>query len=253
MLKPTGSSTDTTDELMFPFSPVPSPPPQEPTHPVDSTFKHFPVPRFINKDLWEGCINLADYGLSFASDNFKFNLGEKTSKTLLRLIPQVERDRGVTFLTIPEGLSLKILKKIAENPLNGNKVLLGTSWQRIVEVLGDIRVEKTYTVILTNSILSGTRALTKGAQRRIIESFGAEMQGSLEVATLAVLTYIIFKERLFDTVPQWTFSRTKEEIDGENIVAGGFENEIFDVTKDDLGSKLVGAGAMVRLLTDTSE
>ena len=101
------------------------------------------------------------------------------------------------------------------------------------------KTERAYTVLLTNSVIEGTRCMTKDQQIEKIAKLGGQLQNELETAALIVMTFILSGDRLFDTAP-CTYTRLAEE----NRIAGNFDDgNVVEVTTDDVAAKLTGAAA----------
>jgi hypothetical protein len=99
--------------------------------------------------------------------------------------------------------------------------------------------ERAYTVILTNSIIVGTRNMSKEEQKAEVAKYGGQLQSELETAALIVMTFISSGQRLFDA-SQCSYTRLAED----NRIAGNFDqSNVVEVTQDCVAEKLIGAAA----------
>lgn len=188
-------------------------------------------PNFITRESWKGIDGPWEF--NFEDDGYSEVFESESTSHLLSHQLIVEKNRGLTVITIPGGLSLEILKKIGAKH-GMNLALTGLTEEEISR-----KSERAYTVILTNSIIVGTRNMSKEEQKEEVARFGGQLQNELETAALIVMTFILSGDRLFDTRP-CTYTRLAEE----NRIAGNFdEGNVVEVTQDDVGEKLVGAAA----------
>jgi hypothetical protein len=103
---------------------------------------------------------------------------------------------GVQFLTIPKGLSLSILKTLAQT--NKPDCNIDTSSApTYMERQGETSVDKTYQIVITSSILQGSR-IKEGAQKSLDKRLkeNLEIPYGLEATTLCLLTYQCFSKCL---------------------------------------------------------
>jgi hypothetical protein len=70
------------------------------------------TPNFITRESWKGIDGPWEF--NFEEDGYAEVFESESTKHLLSHQPIVEKDRGLTVMTIPGGLSLEILKKIGE-------------------------------------------------------------------------------------------------------------------------------------------
>lgn len=134
----------------------------------------------------------------------------------------IEGDSGVTLLTMPKGLTLNKLVKLAGSPKLGNATNFRYIWNRISEALGDIPVDKTYRIVITNNVLKESRNLSIIDQNKIACVSGCEIPSILEAATLLVVIYMSSEQRLYNNNP-WTYIRCSDYIDRRyEVVVGGF-------------------------------
>lgn len=190
-------------------------------------------PNFITEKSWQ---IVGDWNLNFEDNGYEQVFESKFAQDLLANQPPIEKNRGMTILTIPGGLSLEILKKIAAAH-QMNLALTGCTQEEISR-----KSERAYTVILTNSVIEGSRSMTKEEQSEKITGYGGQLQGELETAALIVMTFILSGERLFDSGP-CTYNRLAED----KRIAGNFDGNVVEVTSDDVGEKLIGAAVMFRV------
>ena len=183
-----------------------------------------PSLKIIDEAVWERHVDLAALGLDASG------APAIDKRALLpfikKLSSQVESDAGVTLLTMPKGLTLNKLIRLVAAPKLGPATQFQWIWPRIVEVLGNVAVDKTYTLAMTNSVLKDRSNKTIDAQRVLVQKNGGELPGFLPAATLAFLTYVSSPEeqpptRLYGDEP-WTSTPCSEQINGFNVAVGGF-------------------------------
>ncbi len=212
--------------------------------------KLFPSLQVIDETVWETHVDLAALGLSIEDAPPIQKRDISILKTLIFL--GVEDNAGITVLTMPKGLTLNKLVKLARSPKQGNRTNFNYISPRVLEELGDVFVEKTYRVAITNSVLQRSRNLFVRAQEKLVNSLYCELQMPevLPVATLAILTYVS-SQALPPTClyGAGTYSRCSDQVDNCNIVVGGFALEGLNVTpsSNSFNFNSYGVGAMRKL------
>ena len=175
--------------------------------------------KVIDQAVWERHVDLATLGLDASGAPA---IDKRVAIPFIkRLSRQVEGNAGVTLLTMPKGLTLNKLIALAAAPKQGPATQFKYIWSKIEEVLGNIAVDKTYSVAVTNSVLKDSRKKSLDAQRALVQGNGGELPGVLLAATLAILTYMSSPTRLYSYEP-WIYTRCAEQIDGRNLNIGGF-------------------------------
>ena len=134
---------------------------------------------------------------------------------------------GVTVVTMPKGLSVNKLQKLAPQ-------LFSYLDDQFLSQYGDIEVSEAYEIIITDNVMEETRGKDPKTQVREIEKYGGERPKVVEAITLLVLTFLASSEkRLFGKKPQWTFTRCEEQItvdqDVRQMVVGRFAANGFSV------------------------
>ncbi len=210
--------------------------------------KLFPlIKNVIDEKVWKKHVDVTAFGLivdDAMPPDSRTDIPELTK--LFASITLEDDESGVTILTMPQRLTLNKLWKIAESPLSGNKTGCEYIWDKITEQFGDLPVTKTCRVVITNSLLKGSRNLSVTQQQALVNKMGCEMPGVLPVSTLAILTYISSPElppvRLYGDEPP-TYVRCSNKVDKKwNVCAGDFElvgfnvfSYVFDVGDVDVG------------------
>ncbi len=190
--------------------------------------KQFPKLEIFDGSVWETHANLTTLGLHI-SDEPPLNVSLIPFLKTLFASWKIEDDAGITILTLPAGLTLRKLAKVAVSPKCGNPTKLEDIWENALKALGDVPVERTYRVAITNNVLKGSRKLSVNNQSSLQES-GGTLPGVLPVAALSILTFISSKisffkgpTRLYGNKPL-TYTYTNEKVDGQTLVVGGFLN-----------------------------
>ena len=153
--------------------------------------------------------------------DFEMKIGDAPSLNTQEIIPILQQhaslpikdDVGVTFLTIPKGLSFNTLIQLA---LKKN-VPLGHIWTRIPQDIDDTPVGKTYRVVITNNVLKDGIGIDVDDQVKLLARLECRMPTLLEAATLLVTAYVSSKRRLYHNDPD-IYTRCKEEIDSWQVV-----------------------------------
>ena len=207
--------------------------------------KMFPKLEFLDEAIWETHVSLDALEMSVKDaapiDAYTISI----LKTLFASL-QIEEDAGITLLTMPKGLTLNKLVKLASSPKQGNVAKFKYIWPDALKALGDTPVDKTYRVAITNNVLIGSRKLSVDKQRELVKKMGCEMPGMLPAATLAILTYMSSRAasptRLFSS--DYTFTRCAEKVGSFNLVVGGFtpaglriDDNYYDVELSGVGGQ----------------
>jgi hypothetical protein len=145
----------------------------------------FPEATFIDKGVWEERVDAnAVKRLNF-NEKGRPCLDKSLYLELKRL--RIEGDAGITFLTIPEGLTFNILSSIAGDFTKSEPFSFSYICPLFLEKYGDDAVTKTHTIAITNAILKKSAGLSHLEKEKLASQPGQEL-GVLEVATLCVLT-----------------------------------------------------------------
>ena len=128
--------------------------------------------KVIDQAVWEKHVDLATLGLDASGAPA---IDKRIAIPFIkRLSSQVEGNAGVTLLTMPKGLTLNKLIALAAAPKQGPATQFRYIWPRIVEELGNVAVDKTYTVAITNSVLKDSRNKSIDVQRALAQGNGGE-------------------------------------------------------------------------------
>jgi hypothetical protein len=144
----------------------------------------------------------------------------KISKPLLlkwakELSPHVEDNAGVTQLTMPKGTTLNQLIQIAK----AEGMTVHVLWDSIIQELGDVPVEQTYGILITNSVFSNSRSKAVNLQNKLVRRRGCQMPTVQEYIALLVFTYKAFKKCLYGHNPS-TFARSSTRVEDSPLVVG---------------------------------
>lgn len=141
-------------------------------------------------------------------------------KRCLSSLP-IEGNAGITLLTIPKGLTFNTLVKLAGSLKVENAPKFRYIWDPISNEIGDIAVDKTYRIVITNNVFINSRSLSVSDQNAQLSKMGCEMPRVLEATVLLVVTFMSSGERLYSDNP-WTYIRCLEQVAGYKLVIGGF-------------------------------
>lgn len=166
-------------------------------------------------------------------------------KRCLSSLP-IEGNVGITVLTIPKGLTFNTLVKLAGSPKVGNTAKFRYIWDRISSEIGDIPVDKTYRIVITNNVFKKSRNLSVSDQKALVRKIDCEMPRVLEATVLLVVTFMSSGERLYSDNP-WTYTRCSEQLAGYQLVVGGFSPDGVSVTAlCNFGVDVSGVGGVLR-------
>ena len=173
----------------------------------------------------------------------------KIFKAVKRVAPHVEDNAGVTLLTLIKGDTLNKLIEIAAQ--EGMQVLV--PWNAIIEELGDVPVEETSIILITNSVFMGTREENYNSQNTLVEGHGCQMPMGREHVALCVFAKKIFQKCLYGKNGQNlpTYGRSSTHVQGIPLVVGGFDHRgrlsVNDnVSFDSIDDETFGAGGQLK-------
>ncbi|HSW86267.1 MAG TPA: F-box protein [Rhabdochlamydiaceae bacterium] len=178
--------------------------------------KLFPSLKIIDGRMWNAHFDLNVFGLSLRNEPILDKRKEIPFIKKLFATLKIEGDAGITRLTLPQGLTFNKLVNLADSPKQGDPASFKDVWSYITKVLGEISVDKTQVIYISNSILEGSRNLDDEELPQFARGTGCEMPEVLPAATLAILTYVCFQKRLYGADP-WTYTLCSGD-----IVVGGF-------------------------------
>ncbi len=207
--------------------------------------KLFPNLSIFDEKAWPIYFNLTEFGLSVEDTpkaDYRFDI-----PVLYTLFKSNRiRPSGLTILTIPEGLSLCKLEKMASSLQFGNPTKIDFIAPIIRNLYGDITVKRTYRVILTNDILEGTLGFEEmDAKKKIVEEeVKCELPGFLAVATLCIVSYISSpKQTPTSLYGKKTYTDCSEQIDNDVVAVGGFGQAGLAICSHAYDFESHGAGA----------
>jgi hypothetical protein len=114
-------------------------------------------------------------------------------KWIKDLAPHVEDDKGVTLLTMTKGLTLNQLVAFAEK----EEVTVAFGTQKILKELGDVPVEQTYVILITNGIFKKSRNLNDVQHQQSVTAYGCGMPTIQEYVALGVFTNKFFQKCVY--------------------------------------------------------
>jgi hypothetical protein len=195
-----------------------------------------PLLKVFDESDWATYVDLSSFGL---------DVTDAPPLDKRRVIPvlrrclssfSIARNRGVTFLTIPKGLTFNKLVKLAESPKAGNITKFIHISNRVLKEIGNIPVDKTYRIIITNSILKKSLYLSVSKQKALLKKIGCEMPKTIEVTALLVVTFMSSGESLYDVY----YTRCSEQFFGcFRPMVGRFSSDCIEVSHDFLGNAKV--------------
>jgi predicted NAD-dependent protein-ADP-ribosyltransferase YbiA (DUF1768 family) len=159
-------------------------------------------------------------------------------KWVREISPHVEGNAGVTQLTMTKGTTLNQLIEVAK----GAGLTVDLLWDRIIPALGDVPVDQTYSILITNSVFLNSRNKAYNLQKILVEGHGCVMPTVQEYVALCVYTNKVFKKCLYGQNP-WTYGRSSTHVGTIPLVVGGSAPAGLDVNYgSSFGFESSGAG-----------
>ena len=128
---------------------------------------------------------------------------------------------------MPKEFTIKKLGELAKKYFPSNTDGYRYIWSAIVDELGDKPADESVWLLMTKDVLPGSRSKSYGRQKTIIEELAKttgvpyQVPTTLEAATCILAEYSRSENRLFSDSP-WTYTRCKENVQGYQVVVGGF-------------------------------
>jgi hypothetical protein len=172
-----------------------------------------PLLKVFDESDWATYVDLSSFGL---------DVTDAPSLDKRRVIPvlrrclssfPIEENKGVTLLTIPKGLTFNKLVKLAESPKMGNITKFRYISDRVLKKIGNIPVNKTYRIVITNNILKESHYSSLSKQKALLKKIGCEMPKTIEVTALLVVTFMSSGEPLYDD-DNYIYTRCSEQFSG---------------------------------------
>lgn len=206
---------------------------------------HFPSLKVFDEKSWKQFIDL---------EHFRMEVDDIPPLNQRAVIPfllqmeklSIENNKGITFLTMPKGLTLGKLNEIAH--LGTQEGVIRYIFPQVLSHFKDLAVENTFRLFITNNILEGSRDKYFHTQSGLVEQHGCEISGFLELATLLVISSQCYEERLYSTLP-WTHARCQETIEGSRLIVGGFAKTGFAIFYSGINSSSFNYGVSAMLIT----
>jgi hypothetical protein len=168
----------------------------------------FPSLSILDASRWAKCFGeLSRHGLSVADEppinpRTSIPILEQFSSLPIKKLTEeneegerIEKDAGITLLTIPKGLTFNKLVKMAQE---NDKVKFNPLRKSVRKFdIGDVEVDKTSRLLITNNVLEGSRDLSFEEQGKLEESFKCERPDALAALALVVTTFINSGKRLY--------------------------------------------------------
>lgn len=188
----------------------------------------FPKAPFMGRRTWEAHVDLEKYGLECEQQEVPRLFKKREFGIFKQMENNVESEQGISFVTLPKGLSLRKLIQFAADPKKGNATKIHCP-EKLLEKIGDVEIEKTVTVALTNGPFIGTRGPDFCTEQPVINMrHNCSTPEVLPFLALAVLRLMSSnaKEpvRILNEDPV-IYIRCKEMIGERDAVLGDFDQE----------------------------
>ena len=129
--------------------------------------------------------------------------------------------------TLNGGLTLKSLGELAKKYFSASNTGYRFIWPAIIQENGDKSINKSQWVLMTNDVLPGSRNKNYSEQQKIVADLAEkslisyEVPETLESAACILSQYFGANICLFSDSP-WTYTRCQENVQGYQVVVGGF-------------------------------
>jgi hypothetical protein len=140
----------------------------------------------------------------------------------------IERNAGATLLTIPKDLTINKLVHFMNSLKERKKISLIEIWKPIPEKFGNIPVEKTYRLVISNNILQKSRNQNAIDQKNLANKINCKIPTLLEVTVLFLAIFMNSNDRLYGEYPS-TFTRCRERVHGYQSIVGCFSHNCLDI------------------------
>ncbi len=141
------------------------------------------------------------------------------------------------LVRMPKGLTIKKLGELAKKYFPSKPDGYRYIWSTIVDELGDKSVDESVWLLMTKDVLQGSRSKSCSQQENIVAELAAttgvpcQVPTILEAAICILAEYSRSKNRLFSDSP-WTYTRCQENVQGYQLVVGGFAPGGLDAAHD---------------------
>jgi hypothetical protein len=131
------------------------------------------------------------------------------------------------LVRMPKGLTINKLGELAKKYFPSNIDGYRYIWPSIVNELRDKPADESIWLLMTKDVLPGSRSKSYGQQKIIIDELAKttgvpyQVPITLEAATCILAEYSRSENRLFSDSP-WTFTRCQENVQGYQMLVGGF-------------------------------
>jgi hypothetical protein len=168
-------------------------------------------------------------------------------KEVSELSPHVEGDAGVTQLTMTKGTTLNQLVEIAK----GLGMTVDLSWGSIKPTLGDVPVEQTYGILITNNVFLQSRNKpfknlverdkAFNIKETLVKGHRCEMPTVQEYVALWIYTNKVFSKCLYGPSPA-TYGWSSTHIENYPLVVGGSTPKRLNIDSMRFSFAFGGAG-----------
>ena len=162
------------------------------------------------------------------------------------LAPHVENNEGLTLLTMPKGLTLNQLAAIATA-----KGITVDVWDELLQEHGNVPVEQTYVIVITDSVFRISRSKIYAQQQELVARHRCVMPTVQEYVAHCVFTNIVYQKCIYrqdDEQTLWTYGRSSTHVQGFPLAVGcsGPARVDFDLSLG-FGAGVFGVGGQRKL------
>jgi hypothetical protein len=132
---------------------------------------------------------------------------------------KMEGRARIFLLDLPKNLTLNKAVAFAESPLQGKPVDVVVNWLDVTRQFGEIRLEKTRQLLITDSALDGSRTMNLKQQQDLVRNLGGEVAEVVSAVAFSILSELRFSEDP-DSAPSTGYFRCLEQINGVSVGVG---------------------------------
>jgi hypothetical protein len=149
----------------------------------------------IDGRMWQKYFDLEACGLSVRDEKILY---KKDLFSVLKNISklQMESNGGFILFVVPQGSSMRKLAQLAKNPKEGNPV--NFSCDEVLETNRDVELGKTYTYLISNQLIKGTRGLFSTERMEILKKIKSSYPNIIEISALFIMSRIAFGAQFFN-------------------------------------------------------
>ena len=124
-------------------------------------------------------------------------------------------------------------------------ITVSVPWEQILQEHGNISVEQTYRILITNSVFKESRRTPFAQQQKLVDRHGCVIPTVQEYLALCVFTNKVFQKCLYragNGQTPWTYGRSSTHVENYPLIVGGSAPARVDVHDDSFDAEDCGVG-----------